>query len=75
MLGRAPSDTPAGLLTYAILVVTILLSAFPVYWMFVVASSTEEELAKIPPSITPKGHFADNFRAVFNAENVFPSIH
>jgi cellobiose transport system permease protein len=38
LLGRSPSDTPAGPLTYAILVVTILVSAFPVYWMLVVAS-------------------------------------
>jgi cellobiose transport system permease protein len=70
LLGRSPSDTPAGPLTYAILVVTILVSAFPVYWMLVVASSTEDELAKIPPSVVPKGNLAENFRAVFNAENV-----
>jgi cellobiose transport system permease protein len=71
LLGRAPSDTPAGVLTYGLLVVTILLSAFPVYWMLVVASSTEEELAKIPPSVVPKGHLGDNFHAVFTADNVY----
>jgi len=57
-------------LTYGMLAVTILLSAFPVYWMLVVASSTEEELAKIPPSVVAKGHLGENFRAVFNAANV-----
>jgi cellobiose transport system permease protein len=71
LLGRSPSDTPAGPLTYGMLVVTILLSAFPVYWMLVVASSTEEELAKIPPSVLPKGHLGENFRAVFDADNVY----
>jgi cellobiose transport system permease protein len=70
LLGRSPSDTPAGPLTYAILVFTILISAFPVYWMFVVASSTEEELSRIPPSVVPKGHVRDNFHEVFTAENV-----
>ena len=70
LLGRSPSDTPAGPLTYAILVFTILLSAFPVYWMLVVASSTEEETAKIPPSVVPKANLAENVQAVFSADNV-----
>jgi cellobiose transport system permease protein len=68
--GRSPSETPAGPLTYGMLIATILLSAFPVYWMLVVASSTEDELANIPPSVVPKGHLGENFRAVFNADNV-----
>lgn len=70
-LGRAPSDTPAGAMTYIALVLTVLLSAFPVYWMFVVASSTEEELAKIPPSILPNGNLRENFHAVFTQDNVY----
>jgi cellobiose transport system permease protein len=69
--GQSPSETPAGPLTYGMLVATILLSAFPVYWMLVVASSTEDELAKIPPSVVPKGNLGVNFRAVFSADNVF----
>jgi cellobiose transport system permease protein len=69
--GRSPSETPAGPLTYGMLVATILLSAFPVYWMLVVASSTEDELAKIPPSVVPRGNLVENFRAVFSADNVF----
>jgi cellobiose transport system permease protein len=70
ILGRAPSDSPAGPLTYIVLVLTILLSAFPVYWLLVVASSTEDELAKIPPSIRPKGNLGDNVHAVFTQDNV-----
>lgn len=69
--GRAPSDTPAGPFTYLLLLVTIAFSAFPIYWMFVVASSTDEELAKIPPSVIPRSHFRDNFHAVFTADNVY----
>ena len=67
--GGSPSDTPAGPLTYVALVVTLLLSAFPLYWMFVVGSSTDEELAKLPPSIVPSTHFLDNMRDVFAEEN------
>src|SRR5471030_823919 len=70
MHGRSPSETPAGPLTYGMLIATILVSAFPVYWMLVVASSTEDELANIPPSVVPKGHLGENFRAVFSADNV-----
>lgn len=68
--GRAPSDTPAGPLTYLILAVTILIAAFPVYWMVVVASSTDEELSKIPPSVIPRSNLGGNFDAVFNSDNV-----
>ncbi len=69
--GRPPSDKPAGVLTYVALVISVLLFAFPLYWMFIVASSTEEELAKIPPSVTPSDNLMNNFRQVFEAENVF----
>jgi len=67
--GGSPTDTPAGPLTYVALVVTLLLSAFPLYWMFVVGSSTDEELAKLPPSVVPSTHFLDNMRDVFAEEN------
>jgi cellobiose transport system permease protein len=69
--GGSPGDTPAGPLTYVALVVTILLSAFPLYWMFVVGSSTDEELAKIPPSVLPSNHFMDNVRDVFAQDNAY----
>lgn len=67
----APSETPAGFLTYLALGATVLLSAFPLYWMFVVGSSTDEELAKVPPSLTPQGRFLDNVHEVLTADNAF----
>lgn len=33
------------------------ISAFPFYWMFVVASSGTEEISKMPPSLTPGPRF------------------
>ncbi len=69
--GHAPADRPAGPLTYIALVISILLFAFPLYWMFIVASSTEEELANIPPSVTPSNNLWNNFAQVFAADNVF----
>jgi len=69
--GSSPSDTPAGPLTYLALGITLLFSAFPLYWMFIVGSSTEEELAKLPPSITPGNRLIGNFQDVFAQEDAF----
>ncbi len=69
--GDSPADRAAGPLTYITLTIAILLFAFPLYWMFVVGSSTEEELAKIPPGVVPGDQLMNNFDKVFNSENVF----
>ena len=69
--GGSPSDTPAGALTYIALTVTLLLSAFPLYWMFVVGTSTDEELAKVPPNVIPSTHLLDNWHDVFDSPNAY----
>ncbi|WP_165449612.1 carbohydrate ABC transporter permease [Krasilnikovia cinnamomea] len=69
--GRPPADSPAGPLTYVLLVVTIALSALPLYWMFVVGSSGEEDVFRLPPVTTPGDELGENVRAVFAADNVF----
>ena len=43
--------------TYVALVLMMFLSAFPFYWMYVVASTSSEEVAKIPPSLVPGPNF------------------
>lgn len=53
-LGRSPQDTPASPWNYVFLAVAILGSAFPIYWMFVIASGTDETLARVPPDVIPK---------------------
>ncbi|HEX2704922.1 MAG TPA: carbohydrate ABC transporter permease, partial [Candidatus Lustribacter sp.] len=68
---RAPHDTPSGPLTYVALVLTMLLSAFPLYWAFVVGSSTDEELSKLPPSVVPGNNLGSNVRQVFTQDNVY----
>jgi cellobiose transport system permease protein len=69
--GRPPGDNPAGPLTYTLLVLTIVLSALPLYWMFVVGSRGEDEVFRIPPAATPGDKLGENVRAVFAADNVF----
>jgi cellobiose transport system permease protein len=42
------------------------LSAFPFYWMYVVASNTSEEVAKIPPSLVPGPRFLEVVSNVYS---------
>jgi ABC-type glycerol-3-phosphate transport system permease component len=51
LMGRAPQDTRATAWSYLFLVLVIAVSAFPLYWMFVIATSTDAALAAIPPAI------------------------
>ncbi|WP_405094732.1 carbohydrate ABC transporter permease [Micromonospora sp. NBC_01412] len=69
--GRAPQDTAAGVWTYLLLATTILLSAFPLYWMFVIATSNDEALAKIPPAVVPGDRFMTNLNEVFSLQDVY----
>lgn len=71
LMGRAPQDTPASVWTYLLLAVTILFAAFPLYWMFVIATSTDEALARIPPAVVPGDRFLVNVREVFSLQDVY----
>ena len=71
LMGRAPQNTPGSLWSYLFLAVVIAFSAFPLYWMFVIATNTDEALAKIPPQVVPGGELATNLREVFGISDVF----
>jgi len=55
-----------GLARYPLLLVVLLLSAFPVYWTFTIASQTNEAVGQIPPPFLPGGNFLANARRVFD---------
>lgn len=69
--GRAPSDTAARPLTYVILIVTLIVFAFPLYWMFIVSSGTDSDLAQTPPKLLPGSHLGDNVSNVFSQDGVY----
>jgi cellobiose transport system permease protein len=71
LMGRAPQETPAGLWTYLFLAVTMLFAAFPLYWMFVIATSGDEALAKLPPAVVPGDRFMANVEEVFSLHDVY----
>ncbi|KAB1151130.1 carbohydrate ABC transporter permease [Micromonospora sp. DT46] len=70
-MGRAPQHMPGTVWTYLFLSVVIAFSAFPLYWMFVIATNTDEALAQIPPQVLPGGQLVTNLREVFSMQDVF----
>lgn len=50
----------AGWLTYVALIAAGLLSIFPIYWMFVVATRSNDAMGQVPPPVTPGGNFMGN---------------
>jgi cellobiose transport system permease protein len=70
-IGRAPQDTRGTWKTYLALAAILLISAFPVYWMFVIATSTEEAVSQIPPSVIPGTQLFTNLREVFTMQDVY----
>ncbi len=54
-----------GIGTYVVLAIALLLSIFPFYWMFVVASNGTDAINRIPPEIMPGPNFLDNVSKVF----------
>lgn len=45
---------------YVVLVVAVIISIFPFYWIFVVASNTSAVTSQVPPRIIPGPNFIDN---------------
>jgi cellobiose transport system permease protein len=58
----------ASPLTYAALVFACLLSIYPLYYMFIIATRSLDAINDIPPPITPGGAFADNYARVLEAD-------
>lgn len=67
------SDRKPGWVTYAILTVVLLISAYPLYFAFLLASSTAAEIAQNPvPDLLPGGEFFTNLRRVWDADIDLP---
>jgi cellobiose transport system permease protein len=55
----------AGPLTYITLTVACLLSIFPIYWTFIVATRTNDVIGSVPPPMTPGGNLVRNVSKLF----------
>ncbi|ORT54123.1 sugar ABC transporter permease [Streptomyces sp. CB03238] len=67
---RAGRTLHGGRVAYAILVVAVLVSAFPFYWTIVAASRSNADLAKVPPSLLPGPNLMRNFEAVMEEADI-----
>ncbi|MFI7647466.1 carbohydrate ABC transporter permease [Micromonospora sp. NPDC049460] len=62
----------ASRLTYAALIAAGVLSIFPIYWMFVVASRSNDAMGQLPPPVTPGGNLGANIsRLLGNTDAYF----
>jgi len=53
-------------LTYIALVIAVLMSIYPFYYMFVIATRSLDAINSVPPPITPGGSFGENFQRVLD---------
>ncbi|HST83179.1 MAG TPA: carbohydrate ABC transporter permease [Kineosporiaceae bacterium] len=60
----------ASPLNYVVLMISFVLSAFPLYWMVVLASRTNDEIVQLPPPMLPGGHLSGNVEKLFDAPDV-----
>ncbi|GAA3757439.1 MULTISPECIES: carbohydrate ABC transporter permease [Micromonospora] len=61
----------ASRLTYLALTLSALLSIFPIYWMFVVASRTSDAMGQVPPPLTPGGNLGANIARLFDNTDAY----
>lgn len=59
----------ATLMTRVMLAVTLIVSAFPLYWMIVIASRTNADAVAVPPPFLPGGNLGDNIVKVLTNED------
>ena len=73
--GMGPSRRP-GWLTYTILSGALLISALPLYYAILLASSDAATIARNPiPSLIPQGNLWDNLMRVFGSDiNFWTSV-
>ncbi|GAA2704114.1 carbohydrate ABC transporter permease [Actinoplanes palleronii] len=57
--------------TYAALVAAIALSVFPLYWLFVIATRSNDVIGDWPPPMTPGGNLFANLGRLFGAEEAY----
>ncbi|MFI7441730.1 carbohydrate ABC transporter permease [Nonomuraea indica] len=59
----------ATLLTKVTLVFALVMSAFPIYYMFIMATRTNEDAVETPPPLLPGGHLGENVERLLATED------
>ncbi|MGP4088107.1 carbohydrate ABC transporter permease [Streptomyces sp. KR55] len=63
-----------GIALHAVLVLGLLLSAFPFYWAVIMSTHTSTEIFSYPPKLLPGPHFLENVRNLFDTIDFFGSM-
>jgi cellobiose transport system permease protein len=63
-----------GPITYAILAVVVTVSAFPFYWTIVAASTSNADIARVPPPLLPGGNLVSNFHKALTQVNMAKAV-
>jgi cellobiose transport system permease protein len=66
--------SPGKLFMYLFLAIASLVSLFPFYWMFVMATRPSSAYNSIPPTITPGNLLVDNFKKVLSQIDFFHAM-
>ncbi|MFZ3468033.1 carbohydrate ABC transporter permease [Streptomyces sp. 4.24] len=69
-MSSSPGARRGGLLTYAVLVCAVFVSAFPLYWTLVAASRSNADLARPMPSLLPGPRLLGNLQAVLDEADI-----
>ena len=69
---KSPHYNRMSPLSYVVLILMVLISCFPFYWMFVCASSTPDVIAKVPPAIVPGNNFMREIHKILEVNPDFP---
>jgi cellobiose transport system permease protein len=71
-VGAASRLWQASPLTMVTLIAATVLSFFPLYWMIVIATRTNDAIGDVPPPVVPGGRFVENAdRVLSNADAAF----
>ncbi|NEA33457.1 carbohydrate ABC transporter permease [Streptomyces sp. SID13031] len=60
--------TKGNSLVYLTLLVSLVLSVFPLYWLFVVATRSNDVIGQMPPPLVPGGNLGANVSRLFDAQ-------
>ncbi|MFC9973122.1 carbohydrate ABC transporter permease [Spirillospora sp. NPDC127200] len=69
--GRLRGLWEASPLTYLTLVAGLVLSVFPIYWMIVVATRSNDVVADVPPPMLPGGNLGANVGRLFDNPDAY----
>ncbi|MFI7500143.1 carbohydrate ABC transporter permease [Streptomyces sp. NPDC049687] len=63
-----------GIALHTVLVIGLLLSAFPFYWAVIMSTHSSSEIFSYPPKLLPGSHFLENARHLFDSVDFFGSM-